>query len=433
MKVIKSGKINPFGGINFVLESFNQLGISKLLNRQLPTLTAQCKYDWKDIFYSFWSIFFCGGDCIEDINHNLKFHLSNNFLIDIPSPDRILERFKSLSLPQTHYHQPKRKVDHYYCVNPRLNDLLIKIAKQTKLLNAKDLTLDYDNTIVVTKKSDSKKTYIKEFGYQPGVAFINNLVVFVENRNGNTQAQTFQEETMIALFAQLEINNIKVKRFRADGASYQLNLIKLLEQKVKYFYIRARKSITISRLISKIDEWKEVELNGHKAYRAEINYTPFIGKTARINQIKDCDLNEYRLIITKTKRKDGQIDLYTNEDCIYRCILTNDTEMTMDEVVEFYNQRGSVEKQFDVLKNDFGWKNMPFSKLEQNNTFLIITAICKNLYEYIIRSYSIKNKFLSATFRIKKFIFRFIAMPSKWIKQGRIFKLRIYSNINFET
>jgi len=76
---------------------------------------------------------------------------------------------------------------------------------------------------------------------------------------------------------------------------------------------------------------------------------------------------------------------------------------------------------------------MAFSKIEQNTVFLIITAICKNLYEYIIRLYSMKNKFLSKTFRIKKFIFRFIGMPAKWIKQGGAFKLRIYSNINFET
>jgi hypothetical protein len=38
--------------------------------------------------------------------------------------------------------------------------------------------------------------------------------------------------------------------------------------------------------------------------------------------------------------------------------------------VFFYNARGGEEKEFDVVKNDFGWNKMPFSKMEQNAVFL---------------------------------------------------------------
>ena len=217
------------------------------------------------------------------------------------------------------------------------------------------------------------------------------------------------------------------------GASYQLKVIRLVEKEVDYFYIRAAKSITISKLIPQITDWKEVDLNGSKVYRAEIAYKPFKGKVARTNGLKDEDLKTYRLIITKTKRKDGQIDLYTNEACIYRSIITNDFEMDQNEVVEFYNQRGAVEKQFDILKNDFGWKNLSFSKLAHNTVFLLLTAMCKNLYEYIIRQYAVKYKYLRANFRIKKFIFRFICLPAKWIKRSRQMKLKVYGKIHFQT
>lgn len=44
--------------------------------------------------------------------------------------------------------------------------------------------------------------------------------------------------------------------------------------------------------------------------------------------------------------------------------MTNDLEMTDDEVVLFYNARGAEEREFDILKNDFGLDKMPFSKLE---------------------------------------------------------------------
>ena len=74
---------------------------------------------------------------------------------------------------------------------------------------------------------------------------------------------------------------------------------------------------------------------------------------------------------------------------------------------------------------------MPFSKLEHNTVFLIITAMCRNLYNYIITDFSKKYKNLSPKFRIKKFIFRFICIPAKWIKTSRMYKLKIYGNIRF--
>lgn len=113
--------------------------------------------------------------------------------------------------------------------------------------------------------------------------------------------------------------------------------------------------------------------------------------------------------------------------------MTNDLEKSDDEIVFFYNQRGAIEREFDVLKNDFGWKHMPFSKLEHNTVFLLLTAMCRNLYDHIIQKFSKVCKHLSANFRIKKFIFRFICIPAKWIKHARYKYLKVYGKIAFKT
>lgn len=42
--------------------------------------------------------------------------------------------------------------------------------------------------------------------------------------------------------------------------------------------------------------------------------------------------------------------------------MTNDFDLTNDDVVFFYNARGASEREFDILKNDFGWNKKPFSK-----------------------------------------------------------------------
>ncbi len=43
MKVVKSSKISPFGGINYVLNEFERLRIRELVNNELPALPKQVR------------------------------------------------------------------------------------------------------------------------------------------------------------------------------------------------------------------------------------------------------------------------------------------------------------------------------------------------------------------------------------------------------
>lgn len=431
MKVINSSHISPFGGLNFVLKEFETLNLGNLLNENLPCLPVQSKYQWKDILYSFWSIYFCGGDCIEDLSGNFNHHLRQNPFLKIPSPDRVLERFKKLSFPKENFSVPRGISNHEFSFNDPLNKLNLQILKKIRFNMDEKLTLDYDNTLLFNDKADSRWSYKNRSGYCPGVGIIGKNVVFIENRNGNSDAKTLQVETLGRMFSLLDQQNIKIHAFRADGASYQMGVIEIISKNVEKLYMRACMSDALAREIANIDNWEEVNLGTEIGYRGDIIFTPFM-RTAKRNKTLD-QLKSYRLVVTKLERSDKQIDLFTNEACKYSAILTNDYEMTKDEVAYFYNQRGAIEKEFDVLKNDFGWNNLPFSKLEQNTVFLFFTAICRNLYDYIINLFSLKFKCLNQNFRIKKFIFRFIAIPAKWIKNARQNKLKIYGNLHYKT
>jgi hypothetical protein len=76
MKVQKSSNLNPFGGLNFVMEELDRQKIGALLNQELPAIGKQSQYSWRDLFYSYWSVFYCGGDCAEDLSDNFKSSLS---------------------------------------------------------------------------------------------------------------------------------------------------------------------------------------------------------------------------------------------------------------------------------------------------------------------------------------------------------------------
>jgi len=431
MKILNSSPISSFGGLNFVLEELNSLRINKIIEDILPKLPSQSRYSWKDIIFSYWSIILCGGDCAEDISINLKPGINKNPYIDIPSPDRLLNRLKNLSVPSKLYKKNRCNVFNEFSINQNLNLLNIKILKRLLTLKDNETILDYDNTYIFTNKCDAKNTYLKAHGYCPGVGIIGNNVVYIENRNGNCAPHTLQEETIERMCNMLDSQGIKIDIFRADSASFTFPVITTITKYAKKLYVKARMNEAIADAIKNIKKWREIDLGDKIIYRGSTVFTPF--KVAAQKSKQQKLLKEYRLVVTKEARKDGQMDLFTGEACIYSAILTNEFDKSDDDVVFFYNQRGKQEREFDILKNDFAWNKMPFSKLEYNTVFLIITAICRNIYNYIILKFSKTFRNLAPHFRLKKFIYRFICIPAKWIRTGRVNKLKIYGNVAFKT
>lgn len=248
-------------------------------------------------------------------------------------------------------------------------------------------------------------TYKKDYGYQPGVCTVNEqFILYIENRNGNSDAKSFQKDTLERIFQLLEKKQIKkIKNFRADAASYQYDVITFLQKKVEHFYIGCRNSY-VEKYFSQIDNWEVMEDKNGSLEVGYIDIIPFKRQAGLENQKPQT----YRLIAKRTFKKNGQVDLITQDAYEYRGILTNNFETNVVTLAQFYNQRGNMERQFDILKNDFGWNNMPFSKLNKNLVFLYFTAIYRNLYNKLIEYFSQRVKTLRPHYRIKKFIFRFI-------------------------
>ena len=80
------------------------------------------------------------------------------------------------------------------------------------------------------------------------------------------------------------------------------------------------------------------------------------------------------------------------------------------------------------MNNDFGWKHLPCSFLGENTVFLLLTAMAKNFYACLIKKIATLFDDLEPGSRVKRFIFRFIAVPAKWIKTGRQWVLNLNSD-----
>lgn len=427
VKIVQGKSISSFGGINFVIEHLESQGFGKLISGNLPSLPIQSQYSWSDLFYSLLSVYLCGGDCIEDLQTNLKRGIGFNPFFKIPSPDTVLRRFSSLSTDKQFCKTKRGTVDHCYNTNEVLQKLNISVLKKLGVFDANELTLDYDNTILFNEKQDSKMTYKRNPGYQPGVCTVNErYVLSIENRNGNSDAKSFQEDTLMRIFESLRTERIKkIKHFRADAASYQYDIVKLLQKEVDYFYLGCPNRY-VEKFFRQITKWEKFD---ETMEVGEIIIKPFEYQICKHKE----EAKEYRLIVKRSPKKVQQIDVITQDANEYRAILTNNMDYSIQEVARFYNHRGNMERQFDIMKNDFGWNQLPFSKMEQNTVFLYFTGICNNLFQNLVKLFSKLYKSLLPSDRLKKFIFRIILIPANWIKQGRQLKLKVYGRIDYRT
>src|ERR1035437_2508911 len=157
-----------------------------------------------------------------------------------------------------------------------------------------------------------------------------------------------------------------------------------------------------------IKEWQTVEINNENKEVASIQYKPFQGEKT------------YRIVVTRKKRVDKQIDMLSGTAYTYQGIITDNQEMNEREVIEFYNQRGDAENSNRYMLNDFNLHHLPFPDLSTNTVFMYLMALCAILFEWL-KHVLIKNKAKAITIsmRVKAVCFHYITVATSFIKHAR--------------
>ena len=322
---IKSEKLSPFGGIFPIMEQFD----SKLSSVIDSTLGMRCRlygYQYSEIIRSLMSVYFCGGSCIEDVTTHLMYHLSLHPTLRTCSADTILRAIKELTQDNISYTSDTGKTYDFNTAD-KMNCLLIKALLATgQLKSGQEYDFDFDHQFIETEKYDAKPTYKKFLGYSPGVAVINDMIVGIENRDGNTNVRFNQRETLERIFKRLEASEVYISRARMDCGSCSEEIVDMVEAHCRHFYIRANRCSSFYDSMFALTGWKTVEINGIEFELNSILVEKWKGKP-------------YRLVIQRQRRIDGDLDIWEGE-YTYRCILTNDYKSSARDIVEFYNLRG---------------------------------------------------------------------------------------------
>jgi hypothetical protein len=418
----KNSNITPYGGLFFIDNLVNKKSIKELIIKNLGMRSVFAKYSYFDICKSLLFNNLTQGEFLADLE-TLKNRLPKALSHFVPSPDTVEYasqelKVENLVIPIT------ETTNHEINENPKFNKLLSALCVDLGLIpqNTDGLILDFDHVINENEKLDSKKTYKHTNGYNPCFANIGDLTVYFENKNGNSPAKYRQKESFTNIFKNLNDNKIDISFVRADSASYQKEVINIIEENNAKFYIRNVTSQSFKDVCIEHKTWEKSTYNYEDIETASVDYKPFGGdKSYRI------------VVIRKQIVADGE-ELFDELKYKYYGIITNDYTKSDYEVIHFYNQRGHVSENYNKnLLNDFNIKHLPHMDLDTNTVYMGFMAVSGLLFEWI-KKVAVKNKVkgVEVIHRVKRFFYQYINVCAKIVNHARQKAIIIFSPIEYK-
>lgn len=393
----------------------------------------QAKYSYSDVIIAWMITSFCGGQRLDHIS-KLRKNLDIIPDLRLPSHDTLGRVMKSMATEifveeevnrsklkpkealqkgrKTYKRITKREINNH---DP-LNNLLVRATCSVGMLKPKiKYDLDLDATTIATECRDAKKTYKKFRGFSPMVATINEMPVYVEMRNGNVAPSARIYDCTQACINNLKKHNISIGRLRMDGGGYNAKTLDFLDDENIKFCVGVMKSPRMMSLITNHKEWTQtrIDTSWHvwDCESANIEYN--IMSSERVYRLIVLRINKHKRFAPK-----GWLthDLYG-----YKVIVTNDFETSADELISFYNKRGTSEQNFSNLKNEFAWRLPPFSNMNENTVFLLIAALTNNVYLGLVNRFKKSVKKIRTNARLKDFIFTFMSVACEIIDGTAVF------------
>ena len=139
--------------------------VGPVIDKVLGLRCTSFGYQYGEIVGSLASVYFCGGDCVEDVTSHLMPHLSQHPTLRTCSSDTILRAISELATANTTYTSDTGK-SYDFNTATKLNRLLIKALLNTgQLMAGASYDLDFDHHFIETEKYDAKMTYKKFTGF----------------------------------------------------------------------------------------------------------------------------------------------------------------------------------------------------------------------------------------------------------------------------
>ena len=291
----------------------------------------------------------------------------------------------------------------------RINEKTISeyLAKQ-----GEELTLDPDATIIAADKQEAQWTYKKIRGYQPMMAYVNEVCVHWEFREGNESAGGKAIEFLEA--CEKKLPGDKELYLRSDSAYYQREVIERYSKSGRTFSITADQDSAVKEVTEHIPE------NQWRRY-----YDKDGGETDReIAETVHCmnhSKQAFRLIVLRWVNP--QPELFEPSPYCYHAVASNRPETeSASEVIRKHNGRGESENWHKELKVGYAMEQMPCGETAANAVYFAIGVLTYNL------GVLLKQDLLPAEYRRSKVAtlrWQIYRLAGKLVYHGRQWTLKI--------
>lgn len=195
-------------------------------------------YQWDDIVSALLDAYLCGGACVEDVNRS-ECHLRKSPNDRIPTSHTVRHAIKELACDNIEYKSRSGNVFRFN-TNPNINVLLMKTNMAMGLFRrGQTVNVDFDHVALEANKYDAKYSYKHFNAYFLGIVSVNEIIAYIENRDGNTPVKSHQADTLSRAFCLLHSYGLHIGMFRTDCGSYSEDIIRTVDGNCRVFYIRA--------------------------------------------------------------------------------------------------------------------------------------------------------------------------------------------------
>jgi len=432
-----------YGGIGAMHKLVCKLGLDRAINDNIFLLKYHLPYWESDHVLNIAYNVLAGGACLEDIERlrNDETYMNGLGAQRIPDPTTagdFLRRFDEgwiLGLQET------------------INDARRKVWSLQDASFRKEAILDVDGTVAGTTgecKEGMDIAYNGIWGYAPLIVSLANTneVLYLVNRPGSRPSSDGAAEWMDHA---IDLVGPVFKRvwLRGDtdfsltgnfdrwdenvrfvfGYDAKPNLVELANslpesqweplERPRRYEIRTeprRRPENVKEQVIKEREFKNIRLQSEQV--AEFDYRPGLCKKT------------FRMVVVRKNLTIEKGEQLLFDDVRYFFYITNDRDMTMQEVVFFANDRCNQENVIAQLKSGVNALRMPSDGLVSNWAYMVIAALAWNLkawYGLVTLVPATRRDLLRMEFR--RFVVNFMQIPCQVVSTSRrlVFRVLTYS------
>jgi hypothetical protein len=432
-----------YGGIGAIHKMVCKLKLDVAINNSVELLKFHVPYHESDHVLNIAYNVLSGGLCLEDIERlrNDETYMNALGATRIPDPTTegdFLRRFDASSILQ---------------LQESYNKARLKVWSLQDQNFRKEGIIDIDGTIAETLgecKEGMDISYNGIWGYAPLIVTLANTKeeLYMVNRPGNRPSSdgaaewidraislvgsVFQKvwirgDTDFSLTENFDRWSDKVSF--VFGYDARPNLVQLADELPEAAWKRLKRPPryevkteerkrpdNVKEQIVREREYKNIRLRSEDV--AEFDYRPTHCKKT------------YRMVVVRKNLTVEKGERRLFDEIRYFFYITNDHEMTKEEVVYFANDRCNQENVIGQLKSGVNALRMPSDGLVSNWAYMVIAALAWNLkawYGLVTQSPGARRDILRMEF--KRFLISYIQLPCQIVNTGRrlVYRILTYS------